>query len=228
MLLYSDQDTVVQHPNCEEFKIKIKAQSLITGQSTIKVYSREQKWGREGGGAEGRREQRQEPRRGHSFSINTDDTFIQAAHQRPSSHPVIKHYAALRTHALWAPVPGFLESPRLFSSSLRWVFFPKWSISRTFKCDRVGRSAHLEGKLGYCRTRPATAALDLASPDSYGMSFCHRQKYNICLFVSAGTGRVKWRVAILETAVGTDDWQQWGGESDDYNLKGMPSRMTKI
>lgn len=29
VLLYSDQDTVVQHPNCEEFKIKIKAQSLI-------------------------------------------------------------------------------------------------------------------------------------------------------------------------------------------------------
>lgn len=63
VLLYSDQDTVVQHPNCEEFKIKIKAQSLITGQSTIKVYSREQKWVREG--------LQEEPRRGHKGSLST-------------------------------------------------------------------------------------------------------------------------------------------------------------
>lgn len=35
--------------------------------------------------------------------INTDDTFIQPAHNHPSSHPIIKHYAALRTHAPCPP-----------------------------------------------------------------------------------------------------------------------------
>lgn len=35
--------------------------------------------------------------------INTDDTFIQPAHNHPSSHPVVKHDAALHTHAPCGP-----------------------------------------------------------------------------------------------------------------------------
>lgn len=46
--------------------------------------------------------------------INTDDKFIQPAHNHPSTHPIIKQYAALRTHAPCLH-PTFFESMRLFS-----------------------------------------------------------------------------------------------------------------
>lgn len=41
--------------------------------------------------------------------INTDDTFIQTSHNHPSSHPIIKHYATLRTHAPCHP-PSYFYS----------------------------------------------------------------------------------------------------------------------
>lgn len=57
----------------------------------------------EGGRGEERREWHKEFRERKVPFISTDDTFIQSAHNHPSSHPVIKHYAALRTHAPCSP-----------------------------------------------------------------------------------------------------------------------------
>lgn len=86
-------------------RIQNKNKSTVfrdTGQSTIKVYSREQNERGEGSGEEKGTAGVVQGKTKVSF-INTDDTFIQPAHNRPSSHPIIKHYAALRTHAPHPP-----------------------------------------------------------------------------------------------------------------------------
>lgn len=55
--------------------------------------------------------------------INTDDTFIQPAHNHPSSRPTIKQYVAVHT---CVPHPTFFESMRLFSIVLRFIRQDPW------------------------------------------------------------------------------------------------------
>lgn len=162
---------------------------------------------KEGGQGEGRgesREQREESRRGQSFFINTDDTFIQAAHQRPSSQPIIKHYATLRTHAPRALVPDFLESARLFSSSVRLLFYFLSGASAAIL--NVTQSGGLSADLK--RENWVTAG---HSCSQFSLSrllrnefLSQKKKVQHCLFL---TERDVWNgsVAVLETAVGTDD-----------------------